>query len=297
MKKTIAEFREMLKTVPPLLLTLTVLSIVGMNLLANKSIDTGLSWLALDCGIILSWLTFLTMDILTHCYGPRAATLFSVLALVLNLFMAGIFFLASRIPGVWGESFVEGSEEVINNALDRTFSGTWFIILGSSVAFLVSAFVNNFLNYGIGRLLKKREGFGRFALRSYVSTFVGQFVDNLVFALLVSRIFFGWTMLQCLTCALTGAVCELFFEVVFSPFGYRIAKRITDRRVPVPEGAAAGTYSLPAQARALASARRRLSPRRALTSPSWTWTSRLPSRRRRRSPRPPAARSSPSSAT
>ena len=239
MKKTIAEFREMLKTVPPLLLTLTVLSIVGMNLLANKSIDGLPSWLALDCGIILSWLTFLTLDVLTHCYGPRAATLFSVFALVLNLFMAGIFFLASRIPGVWGESFVEGSETVINDALDNTFSGTWFIILGSSVAFLISAFVNNFLNYGIGRLLHSREGFGRFALRAYVSTFVGQFVDNLVFALLVSRIFFGWTTLQCLTCALTGAVCELLFEVVFSPVGYRIAKRITERQVPIPEGAAA----------------------------------------------------------
>ena len=239
MKKTIAEFREMLRTVPPLLLTLTVLSVVGMNLLANKSIHTGLDWLALDCGIIFSWLAFLTMDVLTHCYGPRAATLFSVLALALNLFMAGVFFVASRIPGVWSESFVEGSEDAINTALDGTFSGTWFIILGSSVAFLTSAFVNNFLNYGIGRLLHSREGFGRFALRSYVSTFVGQFVDNLVFALLVSRIFFGWTTLQCLTCALTGAVCELLFEVVFSPVGYRIAKRITERQTPIPEGAAA----------------------------------------------------------
>ena len=230
MKKTVSDFREMLKTVPPLLLTLTVLSVVGMNLLANKSINTGLDWLALDCGIILSWLTFLTLDILTHCYGPRAATLFSVFALIINLFMAGIFFLASRIPGVWGESFVEGSEDVINAALDNTFAGTWFIILGSSVAFLVSAFVNNFLNYGIGRLLRKREGFGRFALRSYVSTFIGQFVDNLVFAMLVSRIFFGWTTLQCFTCAATGAVCELLFEVVFSPVGYRIAKRIRTRQ-------------------------------------------------------------------
>lgn len=241
MKKMIAEFREMLKTVPPLLLTLTVLSIVGMNLLANKSIDTGVPWLALDCGIILSWLTFLTLDVLTHCYGPRAATLFSVLALALNLFMAGVFSAASRIPGVWGESFAADGTviENVNNALDRTFSGTWFIILGSSVAFLVSAFVNNFLNYGVGKLLKARQGFGRFALRSYVSTFIGQFVDNLVFALLVSRIFFGWSLLQCFTCALTGAVCELFFEVVFSPIGYRIAKRITDRQVPIPEGAAA----------------------------------------------------------
>lgn len=235
MKKTVSEFREMLKTVPPLLLTLTVLAVVGMNLLANKSL-VNLDWLALDAGFLLSWLAFLTMDILTHCYGPRAATLFSVFALVLNLLMAGIFFLASRIPGVWGESFVEGSEQIINTALDNTFGGTWFIIFGSSVAFVTSAFVNNFLNYGIGKLLKAQDGFGQFALRSYVSTFIGQFVDNLVFALLVSRVFFGWTMLQCLTCAVTGAIAELAFEVVFSPLGFRISKRIKARQVILSEG-------------------------------------------------------------
>ncbi len=236
MKKAVSEFRGMLKTVPPLLLTLTVLAVVGMNLLANKSIDTGLSWLALDCGIILSWLAFLTMDILTHCYGPRAATLFSVFALLLNLLMAGVFFAASRIPGVWGESFVEGSEGVINAALDNTFGGTWFVLLGSSVAFLTSAFVNNFLNAGIGKLLKTQDGFGRFALRSYVSTFVGQFTDNLVFALIVSKIFFGWSLLQCFTCAVTGAVAELLFEIVFSPLGYRISQRIKSRQNPEPKG-------------------------------------------------------------
>lgn len=234
MKKTVSEFREMLKTVPPLLLTLTVLAVVGMNLLANKSI-VNLDWLALDAGVLLSWMAFLTMDILTHCYGPRAATLFSVFALVLNLLMAGIFFAASRIPGVWGESFVEGSEAVINTALDNTFGGTWFILLGSSTAFIVSAFVNNFLNYGIGKLLKTQEGFGRFALRSYVSTFLGQFVDNLVFALIVSKIFFGWSLLQCFTCAVTGAIAELVFEVVFSPMGYRISQRIKARQAE-PKG-------------------------------------------------------------
>lgn len=234
MKKTVSDFREMLKTVPPLLLTLTVLAVVGMNLLANKSI-VNLDWLALDAGVLLSWMAFLTMDILTHCYGPRAATLFSVFALVLNLLMAGIFFAASRIPGVWGESFVEGSEAVINTALDNTFGGTWFILLGSSTAFIVSAFVNNFLNYGIGKLLKTQEGFGRFALRSYVSTFIGQFVDNLVFALIVSKIFFGWSLLQCFTCAVTGAIAELVFEVVFSPMGYRISQRIKARQAE-PKG-------------------------------------------------------------
>ena len=230
MNRAFSEFRSLLQTVPPVLITLMVLSVVGMNLLANKSINTGLDWLALDCGIIFSWLIFLTMDILTHCYGPRAATMMSVAALILNLFMALMFFLASLIPGVWGESFVEGSEAVINTALDNTFAGTWYIIFGSSVAFICSAFINNFLNYGIGKLLKKEGGFGAFALRSYVSTFIGQFADNLIFALIVSRVFFGWTWLQCFTCALTGAVMELLFEIVFSPAGYRLSRRIIAKR-------------------------------------------------------------------
>ena len=230
MKHAISSFRSMLRSVPPLVATLLVLSVVGMNLLANKSIDTGVDWLALDCGILFSWLTFLSMDILTHSCGPKAATAVSITALALNLLMALIFFVASRIPGVWSESFVEGSEAVLNTALNNTFGGTWFIILGSSVAFAASSVINNFLNYGIGRLIPRSKGFGAFALRSYVSTFVGQFADNLIFALLVSKLFFGWTGLQCVTCALTGAVLELACEAVFSPLGYSILKSLTKSR-------------------------------------------------------------------
>jgi uncharacterized PurR-regulated membrane protein YhhQ (DUF165 family) len=237
MKNAISEYRSLLRTVPPILVSLMILSVVGMNLLANKSINTGVNWLALDCGILFSWLTFLTMDVLTHNYGPRAATLLSITALGINLFMAAMFYLASLIPGVWGESFVEGSEEILNTALNNTFGGTWFIILGSSIAFLVSAVINNFLNDGIGRRIGNDRGFGGFAVRAYVSTFIAQFADNLVFALLVSKVFFGWSLLQCFTCALTGALLELLFEVFFSPLGYRLSRGIFTQRRPVPQTA------------------------------------------------------------
>ena len=230
MKKALSELNRLLTEVHPLVLTLAVLATVGMNLLANKSIDTGLSWLALDCGILFSWLAFLSMDVATHCYGPRAATAMSLVALALNLVMVAVFFVASRVPGVWGESLVEGSEQVINGALDNTFGGTWFIILGSSIAYAVSAVLNNFLNWAIGERLGDNQGFGSFALRSYVSTFLAQFVDNITFALLVSRVFFGWTMVQCITCALTGACLELLFEVFFSPVGYRISRKLMASR-------------------------------------------------------------------
>ncbi len=230
MKKVLSTISQMLSSVHPLVLALSVLSIVGMNLLANKSIDTGVPWLALDCGILLSWLAFLSMDVATHCYGPRTATVVSLTALALNLVMVAVFFVASIIPGVWGESFVPGSEGIINTALDHTFGGTWFIILGSSIAYAVSAVVNNFLNWGIGERVGNTRSFGTFALRSYVSTFVAQFTDNITFALIVSRTFFGWTMLQCITCALTGAVLELLFEVFFSPIGYRISRKLLPSR-------------------------------------------------------------------
>ena len=237
MKKTFREFRDLLGTVPPMIASLLILSVVGMNLLANKSVDTGVDWLALDCGILFSWLTFLSMDILTHCCGPKAATLTSIIALGMNLLMALIFFIAKLIPGVWGESFIPAGGDIVNTALDNTFGGTWYIILGSSIAFASSAVINNFLNYGIGKKLGKdpgkKKGFGEFALRAYVSTFVAQFADNIIFALIVSKVFFGWTMIQCLTCALTGAVLELLFEVVFSPAGYKISKKITEERTKV----------------------------------------------------------------
>ena len=223
MRKILAELHNSLRTAPPLVVSLLFLSVVGMNLLANKSIDTGVDWLALDCGILFSWMTFLSLDILTQSSGPKSATMLSFAALLMNLLMAVIFFAASQIPGVWGESFVEGSEGILNTALDNTFGGTWFILLGSSIAFICSAAVNNFLNYGVGKLMNS-QGFGGFAVRAYVSTFAAQFVDNLIFALLVSKIFFGWSMLQCITCALTGAVLELLSEVIFSPLGYTLAK-------------------------------------------------------------------------
>lgn len=237
MNKVKSLFKEAVlleRSVPGVVSALFILSIVTMNLLANKSISLPFDWLALDCGFIFSWLVFLLMDMVTKHFGPRAAIILSVIALIVNLFMALMLLLGSLIPGVWGESYVEGSEQIINLALDHTFRGTWYVLLGSSIAFIVSSVVNNELNWLVGKWAKGKNGFGVFALRSYVSTFIAQFIDNLLFALIVSHNFFGWTMTQCVMCALTGAVAELLCEVIFSPIGYRIANLWRKKEVGIP---------------------------------------------------------------
>ncbi len=227
MKQKISDFFSecgvLLRSVSPLAFALFLLSVFAMNLLANKSLDLSLDWLALDCGILVSWVAFLCMDVLTKHYGPKAATILSVFAIFVNLFACFILWLASLIPGTWGAFYDFGEEQVINSALDSTIGGTWYVLLGSTAAFIVSAVVNNFSNWGIGKLFKKHpDGFLAYACRTYLSTAVGQFCDNLVFAFLVSFFFFGWSPLQCFTCAATGMIAELLVEAVFSPIGYKI---------------------------------------------------------------------------
>lgn len=225
-KKEWEEFCTLMKSIPTIVVVLFVISLFAMNLLANKSITILVDWLALDCGIIVSWFAFFTMDILTKHFGPKAANQITIVAIVVNLFFCLLMFLASLVNGVWGESFVSGHEAIINNALDKTFGGTWYVVLGSTVAFLVSAIVNNFSNYGIGKIFKKNsDNIGVFVLRSCISTAIGQFVDNLVFALLVSHFFFGWRIVQCLTCATTGMIIELLCEAVFFYPAYSITKK------------------------------------------------------------------------
>lgn len=231
-KREFTEFVLLMHSVPPMFAAVFIVALVAMNLLANKSINTGLDWLALDCGIVVSWIAFLVMDVMAKHFGAKASTELSIVAVIVNLVCCLIFFAASKIDGVWGESYVEGSETVINGALDNTFGGTWYVLLGSTVAFVASAIVNNCLNFAIGKAFKRKpDGFAAYACRSYVSTAVAQFTDNLVFAFLVSKIFFGWSAVACVVCAATGMVVELLCEVAFSHVGFLICKRWKARGV------------------------------------------------------------------
>lgn len=225
LKKELRETKTLLQEIPAVALTLYALSVVMMNLLANKSVTTPFSWLALDAGIVMAWLPFLTMDIITKHFGAKASIKVSIVVILINLLASGIFLLATNVPGNWGESYAVAEGAIVNTALDNTFGGTWYVLLGSTIAFFVSTIVDAQLNEALGKLTAKLSAKKSFYIRSYLSTAFGQFVDNLVFSLIVSINFFGWTAVQCIMCSLTGAVVELLLEVAFSPIGYRISNK------------------------------------------------------------------------
>ena len=221
-KNEIFEFKILLRSIPATVVTLFVVSVITMNLLANKTL-LQLEWIALDGGILISWLSFMCMDIITKHFGPKASNSVSILAVAINLLSCLIFFVASAIPSTANDY----------TAFDNIFGGTWFILMGSTIAFLISALINNGLNALVGSFFSHNpDGRLAFAARSYISTFIAQFLDNFIFSIIVfvicAPVFwdgFHWTVLQCAMCALTGAVAELIMEVLFSPAGYRITKK------------------------------------------------------------------------
>ena len=227
----IKEKREtgiLLRSIPATVVSLFVVSVICMNLLANKTL-VQTDWIALDGGILISWLSFMCMDIITKYFGPKASTKIAILASCINVLTCLIFYIASIIP----------SQANDYSAFDSIFGGTWFILLGSTIAFLLSAVINNVLNWSIGKAFSHNPDSKRaYAAQTYISTFAGQFIDNFIFSIIVFVLFapifwdgFHWTVLQCATCALTGAVAELIMEILFSPLGYRILMHWKERKV------------------------------------------------------------------
>lgn len=230
------EIRDLISKVNPLVMTFFVLSVVAMNLLANKSIDLSMlpgnntaageiGWLALDCGILVSWLAFFAMDNIVRRFGPKASTQMTVVAVFINLVICCVFLLAGNIPGFWGESYVDNGD-IINIALDNTISGTWYVLLGSTIAFISSAIVHGLTSTAISKLFdgKNKEGLKAYAACSFAATSLGQFVDNMIFALIVSHTFFGWNLLQCFMCSVTGMCVEFMLSAIFVPVGHLIYK-------------------------------------------------------------------------
>jgi uncharacterized integral membrane protein (TIGR00697 family) len=216
-KKDIRETKVLLREIPALSLAVFSVALIVMNLLAGKLI-VNTDIIALDAGIIVSWVSFLVMDTLVKRFGPKAATKITLIAILINLLVTGVFSIAAAVPGEWGEGH--------GDAIDRTIAGNWHVVLASTVAFTLSAIINNVLHFAVKKGFKnKPDSFLAYAVSSYTSTMIAQFIDNFAFALLFTFLN-GWiTLPAALSFAAVGAAVEILFQIIFSPIGYFVAEK------------------------------------------------------------------------
>ena len=184
---------------------------VVQNLFEMKTLGTAAFAFA-GGGILLSWATFMIMDITTELFGKKETMKIYTFAGLINLFIVVLSQVVILIPGVYPEQ---------NAAFAQIFSNGVRTALSSFTAFWFGNFVNMQIMI---KLKSKANSNSKFLLfiRAVVSTIFGQFVDNMLFATLafapigLSLFETSWTTI--LTTSLFGTCMESIIESVFVPF-------------------------------------------------------------------------------
>ncbi len=226
------DWKMLLRSIPGLVTMLFIMATITMNLAANKIVWSGLvvngtPLVSITGGIFLSWLIFLLMDILTKTYGIKATIKLTILGALINAFAVIFLALIALFPAKYPYEGASNYFDIVFGFEANAAPQPWQILLSSTIAYIASGIVNAIVNGLFGKLFKKNpDGKIAFYCRSYVSTTIGQFVDNFIFGALAFAIFAKfYTLPTLLGIATLGALIELACEIIFSPFGYRICKK------------------------------------------------------------------------
>jgi len=179
-------------------------------------------------GGLLSWATFMIIDISTELFGKKETIKLYTFAGVINLFIVGLAQLIIALPGVYPEQ---------NEAFRLIFSNGIRTALASFAAFWVGNYVNMTIMIKMKEWAKDTDSKFLLFVRAVVSTIFGQFVDNFTFATLafapihLSAFEMRWK--DILTSSVFGTGMETLHETIFVPLITipvitRLRKRLVD---------------------------------------------------------------------
>ena len=149
---------------------------VMMNLLCMKPLSFGTSFIWMDGGLLISWISFLLSNVITEVYGKRTAIVAAGIAAVVSFIVSLIGLLEVYLP-----TLPEYSDQATHFA--HVFSNGPRTIISSSIAF----FIGNLINVEIIHVFRKKavaqgkDNNAKFTFRAIFSTIIGQFVDNGLF--------------------------------------------------------------------------------------------------------------------
>ena len=163
-------------------------------------------------GVMLSWATFMLMDISTELLGKKQTMQIYTFAGLVNLLIVVLAQIIIAIPGVYPEQ---------NAAFAQIFSNGIRTAFASFAAFWIGNFVNMQVMLKMKAVDNKGTKFMLF-LRAVLSTIFGQFVDNALFATLafapIGLSLFEMTWKDIFTSSVVGVFNETVIETFWMPF-------------------------------------------------------------------------------
>lgn len=186
--------------------------------------------MALTSGLITYPITFLITDTVTEVWGKKRAKWMVLTAFSMNLLM--LIFIQSTIalkahPSwlVSQNPFGYSSVEHYQIALRSVFSVSTYILIGSTIAYLVAQFLDIFLF----DLIKKKTQGKHLWLRNNVSTCFSQLIDTFIMDGIVLYLGLGFDLKSCLIIGLSVYTYKVIFALLDTPFVYMLTHYLKNK--------------------------------------------------------------------
>ena len=178
-----------------------LLNIYCMKVLAVKTFVVG------DCGIVVSWIIFLTNNLLTKNYGEKNTIKVIKVSNCIGFVVPVVSYLLTLLP-------VPTDYQDASDAFSMIFSSSLRVITASSIAYFVG-------NVFYTKMVSKNKN-------NIFISMLGQLIDNFIFAILafapIHLSQYEMRMIDIVKSAIFGAVVESILERIFLFFVYRSDK-------------------------------------------------------------------------
>ena len=191
----------------------------GFTLLENVKVLGEPVMIGMGAGTLISWISFLIMDVITEVWGKKTAIKIFTFAMIISI-----------TTSFFGMAIAKIGEPSYGEAIENIFGSHPRVTIASAFAFWVGSYINTLIMH----VMKTRaEDKGKaknkklFAFRATTSTLLGQAVDNALFQIIGLAPFgvgfwlaspFGWTWGMVIGSIIVGTILELAIEAALVPF-------------------------------------------------------------------------------
>lgn len=203
-----AKFLPVQRSYYPIVVTLFVTVFIISNINATKGVAIGP--LITDGAFFLFPLAYILGDVLSECYGFRAARRAIITGFGAMLLAVVCFYVAIWLPAA---DFYEGQE-----AFAAVLGLVPQIVAASLAGYLVGQLLNSWALVKI----KQRTGERNLWARLIGSTVVGEFADTLIFCIIAAPVIGVSTAGDFLNYVIVGFIWKTLIEVVVLPITYAV---------------------------------------------------------------------------